>query len=154
MKYLKKILSIFLTVLCLSILALPVAASSYAEHQGLQISVEMDKEKYNPGEPITATITVTNVSAKAVDIVNLEQLIPEGYVLADNSDVSMKNLTIQPDQTITLQVTFVGDVADQTGDGQEEGFLNKLLYGQTLGIPNLLLATVLLIAFVIFMLLT
>lgn len=156
MKYLIKILSIFLLLACFSLLALPAAASSYAEHQGLQISVEMDKEKYDPGEPITATITVTNAGSETVTILNLEQLIPEGYVLAENSEVAMQNVDMQPGQTIVLQVTFVGGEPAESGDseGGGSGFWNKLLYGETWGIPNLLLAVILVIAFVIFMLLT
>lgn len=156
MKHLKKILSVLLLLVYLGMLALPVAASSYAEHQGLQVSIEMDKEKYDPGEPITATITVTNASPNTVTVVNLEQLIPEGYVLSENSQSSMKNVDLKPGQTIVLQVTFEGGGSAPSGEGQGSGsdFLDWLLYGETVGIPNLLIVVILGIAFVIFMLLT
>ena len=104
---------------------------------------------------MTATITVVNTNDHAVTIVNLEQLIPEGYVLSENSEVSMQNVEMQPGQTIVLQVTFEGEPA-QPGEGEEEytSFWDKLLYGQTWGIPNILLAVLGLIAFGIFMFLT
>lgn len=154
MKILKKLISLLLLALILGMLILPAAASSYSEHEGLQVTVEMDKEQYDVGEPMTATITVVNSNAYAVTIVNLEQLIPEGYVLSENSEVSMQNVEMQPGQTIVLQVTFEGEPV-QPGEGEEyTSFWDKLLYGETWGIPNILLAVVGLIAFGIFMLLT
>lgn len=154
MKQLRKLISIAVLAVLLGALALPAAASSYSEHEGLQVTVEMDKEQYDVGEPMTATITVLNTNAYAVTIVNLEQLIPEGYVLSENSDVSMQNVEMQPGQTITLQVTFEGEPA-QSAEGEEyTSFWDKLLYGETWGIPNILLAVVGLIAFGVFMLLT
>ena len=154
MKQLRKLISIAVLAVLLGALALPAAASSYSEHEGLQVTVEMDKEQYDVGEPMTATITVLNTNAYAVTIVNLEQLIPEGYVLSENSDVSMQNVEMQPGQTITLQVTFEGEPA-QSAEGEEyTSFWDKLLYGETWGIPNILLVVVGLIAFGVFMLLT
>ena len=155
MKLLQKLISIAVLAVLLGMLALPAAASSYSEHEGLQVTVEMDKEQYDVGEPMTATITVVNTNDHAVTIVNLEQLIPEGYVLSENSEVSMQNVEMQPGQTIVLQVTFEGEPA-QPGEGEEEytSFWDKLLYGQTWGIPNILLAVLGLIAFGIFMFLT
>lgn len=157
MKYLQKTVSIFLLALCIAMLALPAAASTsaYAEHDGLQVTVQMDKEQYDQGEPITATITVTNTNPQPVTVINLEQFIPEGYVLAENSVASTQNVELQPGQTITLQVTFVGGSAEAgDSDGDGGSFLDRLLYGETWGIPNLLLAVVALIAFGIFMFLT
>lgn len=154
MKLLQKLISIAVLAMLMGMLALPAAASSYSEHQGLQVTVEMDKEQYDVGEAMTATITVVNTNSYAVTIVNLEQLIPEGYVLSENSEVSMQNVEMQPGQTIVLQVTFEGEPV-QPGEGEEyTSFWDKLLYGQTWGIPNILLAVLGLIAFGVFMLLT
>ena len=155
MKTLQKLICLFLLILCAGMLALPVAASSYAEYDGLQVSVEMDKEQYEEGEPITATISVTNTNAYSVTIVSLEQLIPEGYVLAEDSEVSMQNVEMQSGQTIVLQVTFVGEPVETVeGDGESGSFWDKLLYGETWGIPNILLLVIGLIAFAIYMFLT
>ena len=154
MKCIQKILSVFLLILCIAMLAVPAAASAYAEHEGLQITVQMDNEQYNQGDAITATITVTNTNTHIVTVVNLEQLIPEGYVLAEGSVASTQNVEMQPGQTIELQVTFVGQSSETEQSEDGGSFFDKLLYGETWGIPNLLLAVVALIVFGIYMWLT
>lgn len=155
MKTLKKTIILFLLLMLFSAMVLPVAASTFMEYDGLEVTVEMDKEQYDEGEPITATITVTNTNDRSVTIVNLEQLIPEGYVLAADSEASKSNFEIKSGETVVLKVTFEGQPAESLeGEAEPEGFLDKLLYGYTLGIPNLLLAVIVLIAFGIFMLLT
>lgn len=155
MKSLRRILAVFLlAALCAGILALPAtAASTYMEHEGLNITVQMDKEQYGDDEPITATIIVENTSFETVTITNLEQLIPEGYQLAGGSDDSMQNIELMPSEIVILEVTFEKDpyVAESAST---EDFFDKILYGETLGISNLLLVVIAAIAFAVFMLLT
>ena len=154
MKILKKLIVWFLlNVTCFSVLILPVSAS-YMEHEGLEITIEMDQEVYDAGEPITATITVKNTNNGASTITNLEQLIPEGYRLEESSEASMKNVTLRGGQSVVMNVTFVEDAAQAQETEAKEDFLTKLTEGQTWGIPNLLWAVLLVILFVIFMLLT
>ena len=151
MKRLKRItLWFLLTVACFNVLALP-ASASYMEHEGLEITIEMDKEVYDAGEPITATITVKNTNSGTSTISNLEQLIPEGYRLK-GSKAGVQNIELRPEQTTRLEVTFEGD-PDQA-ETTAEGFFDKLLNGETLGVPNLLWAVLLVIGFIIFMILT
>lgn len=155
MKILRKMITLLLMLLWLSALTLPVAASTYTEYDGLAVTVEMDQEEYEDGDPITATITVKNTKSSSVTIVNLEQLIPDGYVLAEDSVASMTNFTIKPGETVVLEVTFEGQPEEQLeGETESESFVDKLLYGYTLGIPNLLLALILVVALVIFIILT
>lgn len=133
---------------------MPVAASAVAEYQDLKVMVQMDKEQYEEDEPITATITAVNTGSQSVTIVNLEQLIPEGYVLAEDSQVATRDVEMKPGQTIELQVTFVGEPEQPTENGENGTFWDKLFYGETLGIPNIILAVVIVIVIVIFMVLT
>ena len=143
-------------VSCAGLLVLP-AAATFVEHEGLEISIEMDKETYEVGEPITATITVTNVSAESITIVNLEQLIPEGYALAEDSDVAMKDVEMMPGRTLVLKVTFVGEPGEEAAEEETvgfEAFLNKVLYGETMGVPNMFIATIVAIAIIVFLILT
>lgn len=156
MKRLKKITALsLLTVLCILLLAVPAAAStSYSETEGLEVTITMDKAQYSPGEPITATIVVRNTRNEAVTIANLEQLIPEGYQLAGGSESALNDVELRPGQTLELQVTFVGNAQQTEAEASAEGFLNTLLYGETLGVPNLLIAVLLVIGFAIFMFLT
>lgn len=152
MKNSRKIIGfVLLSVIYISVLVLPVSAS-FMEYEGLEITIEMDKEIYAAGEPMTATITVKNTNNGTSTISNLEQLIPEGYRLSESSEASMQNVTLRGGQAIVMNVTFVEEAPAETE--AEEGFLTKLTEGTTLGIPNLLWAVLALIAFVIFMLLT
>lgn len=150
MKTLRKLFCALVLLMCVCSMVLP-AAATVSEYEGLEVTGEMDKESYEKGEAITATITVTNTNTYAVTIVNLEQLIPEGYVLSEGSEVSKENVVLAAGETMTLQVTYEGESTETEG---EEGFLDKLLYGTSLGLPNLLWVVLLVIAFIIYMLLT
>ena len=154
MKFLQKGISLFWAILCVCALILPAAAvSSSMEHEGLEVSVQMDKEQYVDGEPITATIIVENTNLETVTITNLEQLIPEGYVLSENSEVSTENLELLPQEIVVLQVTFEKDAAE-TETSVPEDFFGKILFGETWGLPNALLIMILVIVVVVFMILT
>ena len=151
----RAVLGLVLLMLCVLQPAMSAVASdaSVAEYQGLQVMVKMDKEQYEAGEPITATITVVNTNSQSVTIVNLEQLIPEGYVLAEDSQVSTQNVEAKPGQELELRVTFVGE-SEQPGQEGSGSFWDKVFYGETLGIPNLILVVIGVIAVIIFMVLT
>lgn len=155
MKFLQRAWSgCILLILCMSYLILPAAATSnFMEHEGLEITVQMDKEQYEDYEPITATIVVENKSTEIVTIDNLEQLIPAGYVLSNNSQVSTENVELLPQEIVVLQVTYEQESGDDAVAAQED-FFDKLLFGETWGLPNVLLIVLLAIAVTIFMLLT
>lgn len=143
---------VFLLLAFSGMLALPAAATSTTtDYNGLEVTIQMDKEVYNEGEPITATITVKNTTSEAVTIANLEQLIPEGYKLSPNAKTAVTNVELRPNGVAELKVTFEKDPEKVT---QEQDLFGKLLYGETAGIPNLLIAVVLAIIFAIFMFLT
>ena len=150
MKTLQRIISVVILIICVCATALPVKASTYTEYDGLQVTVEMDREHYEEGEPITATITVKNTNDRTVTIVNLEQLIP-----AEGSEVSKNNVPIQPGEVVVLKVTLEGQPVEEPVEGTTAtGFVDKLLYGYTWGVPNILLALIVVAAVTIFMILT
>lgn len=155
MKSLKRITALFLLSAVLAVLlVMPAAATTTVSRQdGLEVRIEMDKEVYNEGEPITAKIIVKNTSGSAMTIANLEQLIPEGYELLQSSKAAAENVELRPNQTFEMKVTFEGSSEPQA-EFSAQGFFDKVIYGQTKGIPNLLIAVLVVIAFVIFMLLT
>ena len=154
MNILKKIVALLVLLFLFSALALPSAATStIAGDEGLEVAVKMDKEQYEDGEPITATITVKNTKLQVVTIDNLEQLIPEGYKLSENSKDSIQNVELAYGQTLELSVTFEKDLPENTA-AQQEDFFQKLFTGETMGIPNLLIIMILGIAFAVFMILT
>ncbi len=125
-------------MLCAVTIVLPVAATvTTSEHNGLEITIEMDKEVYEAEEPITATITVRNVSQNEITIANLEQLIPQGYRLADGSDISKEDTILRPGRKMVLTVTMDSEYEPET-EGEDQGtWLDTLLYGKTSGLSNL-----------------
>ena len=153
MKNLRK----WLAAICLAAFVLPVltlgAGATVMENEGLRVSVVMDKEHYAPGEAITATFTVENISGKTVTVNSLEQLIPEGYQLAEGSEAITEKVDLSPGQTLTLSVTYAGDPEAEAAV-QEEDFFHKIIYGKTCGLPNLLLILIAGAAFAVFMFLT
>lgn len=144
---------LFLAI-CLGLFWGTAVVSAAADDQGLKVMVMMDKEQYDLDEPITATIIVVNSNTQPVTIINLEQLIPEGYMLSENSQASTKDVVIQPGQSLELKVTYEGDPAQQQQIGGTGTFWDTIFYGETIGIPNIILLVILLIAVVIFMALT
>lgn len=146
--------ALLLLILSITLLALPAAANTMVfENDELEVTIEMDKDVYDAGEPVTATLTIKNISSNAVTIKKAEGLIPEGYELSPESKEAVTNLELRAGGTAKLEVTFEKEEKEADA-AQQDGFLEKLLYSETLGIPNLLLAVLLVIAFAIFMFLT
>ncbi len=141
----RRFFALILTLLlCAVTLVLPVAATvTTSEHNGLEITIEMDKEVYEADEPITATITVRNITQNEITIANLEQLIPQGYRLAEGSDISKEDTTLRPGRKVALTVTMDSEYEPEA-EGEDQGtWLDKLLYGKTSGVSNLVWALIL-----------
>ena len=151
MKSLRKGMGLALVFLYALLLVLPVSAT-VSEYEGVQVMVKMDKETYSEGEQITATITVVNTNTNTVTIANVEQLIPEGYVLSEGSNASTRDVELKSGQSLELQVTFEGEIKEEEkGNGS---FWDELFYGSTLGVPNIFLIVILIIAIIAFFALT
>lgn len=145
--------AVLLLILCTTVLVLPAAANTMVfESDQLEVTIEMDKEVYDAGEPITATLTIKNISSDAITIQKAEGLVPEGYQLSSESKEALTNLELRAGSSAVLKVVF--ETEPEAEDAQQEDIWHKLLYGETLGIPNLLIAVILVIAFAIFMFLT
>lgn len=144
--------AVLLLILCTTVLVLPAAANTMVfESNEVEVTIEMDKEVYDVGEPITATLTIKNVTSDALTIRKAEGLVPEGYELSSESKEALTNLELRAGGTAVLKVVFEAEPGEAA---QQEDIWHKLLYGETLGIPNLLIAVILVIAFAIFMFLT
>ena len=119
------------------------------ENEGLEVTVLFDKEVYEEGEPITAKIIVKNISGETAIIRDVEQLVPEGYVLSENLPEYEEDFLLEPDGTIELEVTY-GEVIENPEEEGAEAFFDKVIFGETLGIPNILIAVLLVIAVALF----
>ena len=125
MKVWKKCEVLFLTVLlCITMMAVPVLAASDSQ-DGLEVTLTTDKEKYSKGEEIVATLTVTNTNDTAVSNVSLENLIPEGYKLADGSEGAKQVESLGAGETVSMTVTYVAEESDAGEDKPNTGDDNK-----------------------------
>ncbi len=128
------------------------AFASYMENNGLEVTIVTDRENYEEGEPITATITVTNTNEEPVQILNLEQLVPEGYILEDNAE-DFGEIILGKGESVSINVKYAGENPEITENNVED-FLNNLIYGETWVIPNILLVIAGIAAVAIFFKLT
>ena len=155
----KRFFSGLLLVFFIMMLSTSVLATTYADYDGLTVTIETDREQYDDGEPITATITLTNNRTQSVNVVNLEQLIPAGYELSEDSVAGKSDFEIKPGETVVLNVTMVeqpGQVV--TGDVEENDAsfpsLSSLINLNDVQPMTLLWVLLGLVAFGIFMYLT
>lgn len=117
MKTIKK-LPIFLLaiMLCVGMMVIPAYAESSTQ-DGLEVNLTTNKETYSQDEQIVATLTVTNTNEVAVSNVSLENVIPEGYKLANGSEATKQVESLESGESVTLAVTYVTDhVNDNESD--------------------------------------
>ena len=97
------------------LLAVTVASSSFAvgasaetvEQDGLSVSYTTDKEKYSDSDSISVTLDVKNNNAGSVYDVQLDELVPEGYKLADGS-LSYKSIAeLKSGESQKLDTIFI-----------------------------------------------
>ncbi len=152
MKILKKISVIIISAILLGF-SVVTAFAAPLEHDGLEFSMVTDKENYELGETINAVITVKNTNTEPVTIVDLEQIVPEGYKIKEDAETQLTNIELAPGETITLNVTFE-DATEPSAEEMAENFFDTVIYGETVGIPNILIAFLLIVGIIIFFKLT
>ena len=138
---------VLLFLLSFLIFAAPVYGMQM-ENDALEVTVVFDKEVYEEDEPITATIVVKNISSEVAIIKDVEQLVPEGYNLSEDIPKNTEDILLDPADTIELKVTY-GEQIEETEESAED-FFDKVIFGESLGIPNILIALVVIIAVVLF----
>lgn len=128
MRAIKKIPVFLLTmILCIGLMAMPAFAASSSQ-DGLEVTLTTDKESYSQSEQIVATLTVINTNDFAVSNVSLENVIPEGYTLAEGNEATKQVESLEAGETVSLTVTYVPedtgeqpDTGDDTGDTDTPG---------------------------------
>lgn len=107
MKKLKKLSAILVVVLVLFSAITTTAFAADVSQDGLEVSLITNKEAYEQGDQIEATLTVKNANDFAVKNVTLESLIPDGYVLAEGASATKELNSLEPGETAELAVTFI-----------------------------------------------
>lgn len=126
MKQARKIPILLLAIL-LSIAMLTVSAyAATSSHDGMKVTLKTDKSVYQKGESITATLTVTNTNDFAVSNVSLENVIPEGYTLAEGNEAMKQVESLEAGETTTLTVTYTAKSdSGYSGNGNGNGSSNR-----------------------------
>ncbi len=121
MRAMKKIPVFLLTmILCIGSMAMPAfAASSYQD--GLEVTLTTNKELYSQSEHIVSTLTVTNTNDFAVSNVSLENMIPEGYTLAEGTEVTKQIESLDAGETVSLTVTYVPESSGNGSNASADG---------------------------------
>ena len=105
MRRFKKTLVICMAFVLLLSNLLPVYAESNIQ-DGVQITIQTDKESYSQGENITATVTVTNTNNYAIKNVTPTITVPDGYQLSSSEgDGTISELAANG--TVTMTQVFV-----------------------------------------------
>lgn len=102
----RSIATLMVLMLVVSVLTLGISADTQTR-DGLTVTLTTDKESYNAGEDIKATLTVTNNNETAMETVTLKQLIPEGYELAEGQESEKTVNGLNAGDTVTLTVRLV-----------------------------------------------
>ena len=102
MKVWKKLQVVFLALLlCTGMMTQPALAASLLQDR-IEAALTTDKETYQQGEEIKVTLTVTNTNDTAVTNLSLENVLPENFVLAENTETTKKMESLQAGETVTL----------------------------------------------------
>ena len=114
---------------------MPVYAASTSQ-DGLEVTLTTDKETYDKGEQIEATLTVTNTNDFAINNVSLENMIPEGYKLSKGSTATKQVESLDAGETVSLTVTYVSEDSNNNGDKPGSGDNTSDTHNPGLGNEN------------------
>lgn len=115
-------LSVFAVVCsCVCALVLPASAAN-ATQDHLDVVFTTDQSSYGETDDITVYLQVTNTGKETVGNISLQNLIPDGYQLVDDSSGSLSALSLDPGENISLTTVMAASDKDEgQDDGSSEG---------------------------------
>lgn len=121
MKVVKKFTTFLLMlILCISLTAIPAFAESLTQ-DGLEVTLITDKLEYSQSEQIVTTLTVRNTNDFSIKNVSLENAVPEGYKLAENSDLKKQVESLGTGETVSVEVTYISEYSDDSENQSSNG---------------------------------
>ncbi len=112
----KKIISLLVTLSVFFCVSVTTAFAATSTQDGIEVKFDTDKTEYSSDENIVTTLTVTNTNEEAVTNVSLEDIIPDGYKVADSSSQKTEVPSLEPGTTATLTVTLTPESSNKTSD--------------------------------------
>lgn len=130
MKVVKKFMAFLLMlILCISMTAIPAFAKSLTQ-DGLEVTLITDKSEYSQSEQIITTLTVKNTNDFAIKNVSLENVVPDGYKLAENSDLEKQVESLGTGETVSVKVTYISEYSDDSENQSSNGTNTSTLSGE------------------------
>lgn len=130
MKVVKKFMAFLLMlILCISMTAIPAFAKSLTQ-DGLEVTLITDKSEYSQSEQIITTLTVKNTNDFAIKNVSLENVVPDGYKLAENSDLEKQVESLGTGETVSIKVTYISEYSDDSENQSSNGTNTSTLSGE------------------------
>lgn len=118
-KYMKMSISLMLVLVLMTALSFGVSAAGTDARDGLEVTLLTNQGAYAADEEIQLTVSVKNTNAYAVEGVQVEALLPQGYELAGEAP---KPVDIPAGQTGTASV-LVRLAGDASAVGGSWGFV-------------------------------
>ena len=130
MKVVKKFTTFLLMlILCISLTAIPAFAESLTQ-DGLEVTLITDKSEYSQSEQIITTLTVKNTNDFAIKNVSLENVVPDGYKLAENLDLKKQVESLGTGETVSVEVTYISEYSDDSENQSSNGTNTSTLSGE------------------------
>lgn len=130
MKVVKKFMAFLLMlILCISMTAIPAFAKSLTQ-DGLEVTLITDKSEYSQSEQIITTLTVKNTNDFAIKNVSLENVVPDGYKLAENSDLEKQVESLGTGETVSVEVTYISGYSVDSENLSSNGTNTSTLSGE------------------------
>lgn len=105
-KIAKKLIAVAVsTLMMFSIAGMNVFAASTTQ-DGLEVSLTTDKDAYSKDEKITATLSVKNTNESDVTDIAMENIIPDGYEIADGTKNNKQIDKLTPNEATELKVVY------------------------------------------------
>ncbi|MBP5379683.1 MAG: VWA domain-containing protein [Ruminococcus sp.] len=106
-------------LICFSTAALPVFAET-VEQDGLQVTIETDKDEYAEKDSVKVDLSVKNNNSYAVKDVTLESVQVSDYVLADGGYNEISFDSLGAGETVSLEAVYVADTQTTTAATTEK----------------------------------
>lgn len=87
------------------------------ENDEIEVLLITDKNKYSSSEQIVATLTIKNTNNVVITNLLLQNLIPEGYKLSNDSDATKQVEVLDVGESVALTVTYMPNSTFETNNG-------------------------------------
>lgn len=97
-------------IVLLCLLVFPILTTTYAaekEQDGIIVELISDKSEYNEGEEVQVDLMVTNKNEYPIQLIQIENQLPDGFVLSENEINKIENKVLKQNETIHLHTRII-----------------------------------------------